>query len=76
MCKHVSNPASRGGALCYSCKHRRRIPGDCHSACSNPLAQVEGDPGGIRAGYFVWPVNFDPTWLLTCTGYERKAGAA
>src|SRR5688572_21156552 len=24
---------------------------------------------GIRNGWFVWPMNFDPTWLEQCTGF-------
>jgi len=27
---------------------------------------------GIRSGWFMWPVNFDPTWLLNCDGFEPK----
>ena len=28
---------------------------------------------GIRNGWFVWPVNFDPVWLEQCEGFEHKA---
>jgi len=31
---------------------------------------VSGDKHGIANGWFVWPFNFDPGWLLTCDGYE------
>jgi hypothetical protein len=27
---------------------------------------------GIRMGWFMWPVNFDPTWLLNCDGFTEK----
>lgn len=27
---------------------------------------------GIRNGWFVWPVNFDPTWLETCDGFTPQ----
>lgn len=88
---------------CYQCKHRRNIPGDCHSSCVHPgsgynttddvmtglfkiLARgleslpvqdgatlhVTGDPHGIKNGWFLHPINFDPTWLLTCDGFEVK----
>ena len=30
---------------------------------------------GIRNGWFVWPVNFDPTWLETCDGFTPKEQA-
>jgi len=88
---------------CYTCKHRRGIPGDCHSCCKHPslgdvpdnaliglmgiLAgagrvpgfqvnskelNIKGNPHGIRNGWFNFPVNFDPTWLENCDGYENK----
>jgi hypothetical protein len=30
---------------------------------------VEGVAHGIRMGWFMFPVNYDPTWLVSCTGY-------
>lgn len=35
---------------------------------------VMGDATGIRRGWFLWPLNFDPAWLLTCDGFEKKGG--
>lgn len=26
---------------------------------------------GIEGGYFIWPFNFDPTWLQNCDGFEE-----
>ena len=54
---------------CYDCIHRRTLPGDCHSKCLNLEAKVTATPHGIQQGWFYWPVNFDPTWLLTCDGF-------
>jgi hypothetical protein len=31
---------------------------------------VQGHPQGIRHGWFLWPVNFDPTWLVSCDGFD------
>lgn len=45
---------------CYTCKYRGTIPGDCHSRCSNRKAKVKGNEHGIRSGWFMWPINFDP----------------
>ena len=97
---------------CYTCRHRRPLPGSAHSACHHPataathrspfmqlagtvgkrggaelaaMAQafdegpagamhtlgVEFAPQGVRNGWAVWPVNFDPVWLVRCTGYEK-----
>jgi hypothetical protein len=33
---------------------------------------VKGHPQGVRMGWFLWPVNFDPTWLISCNGFENK----
>lgn len=33
---------------------------------------VSGNAMGIRKGWFYWPLNFDPTWLETCDGFESK----
>ena len=56
---------------CYKCKWVRDIPGDCHKACANCHAIVVGNETGIRGGWFFHPVNFDPVWLESCTGYEK-----
>jgi hypothetical protein len=33
---------------------------------------VTANAHGIAKGWFVWPVDFDPVWLNTCDGYERR----
>jgi hypothetical protein len=35
---------------------------------------VTGEPDGIKNGWFVWPISFDPLWLKTCDGFEQKVG--
>lgn len=57
--------------LCYSCKHRRDVPGDAHSSCAKP-SRVTANPYGIKSGWFFYPFNFDPVWLTSCEGYEPK----
>ena len=37
--------------------------------------QVMGNPHGIRKGWFNHPLNFDPTWLESCDGFETKSTA-
>jgi len=32
---------------------------------------VIGDRYGFDSDWFLWPLNFDPAWLLGCTGYEE-----
>jgi hypothetical protein len=33
---------------------------------------IKADPIGIRHGWFMWPGNFDPTWLINCDGFIEK----
>lgn len=35
---------------------------------------VLGDKTGIKNGWFYWPMNYDPTWLLTCDGFTKREG--
>lgn len=57
---------------CMKCVHRLDVPGDAHSRCNNHDANVTGHPHGIRSGWFLWPVNFDPVWLQACDGFSDK----
>ncbi len=65
-------PVPKEKPNCYQCKHRFPIPGDAHSRCANPDAQVRGNDHGITHGWFCWPVNFDPVWLVSCDGFAPQ----
>lgn len=54
----------------YTCVHRLTIPGDAHSRCNaGKTARVTGHAHGIAHGWFRWPVNFDPVWLVSCDSW-------
>lgn len=36
-----------------------------------PGFNIQGDPHGIRKGWFNWPYNFDPVWLRRCDKFEE-----
>lgn len=55
---------------CYKCVHCLPCPGDAHKRCNNTEAKVSGNPHGIRMGWFLWPFNFDPSWLEECDGFS------
>ena len=59
---------------CYECAHRRGVSGDAHIRCRNEGAAVSGNPAGIRRGWFMWPTNFDPNWLVSCDGFSPEGG--
>ena len=56
---------------CYNCIHRLTIPGNSHSRCNNVNAKVEGHEYGIKSGWFMWPLNYDPVWLISCDGFSN-----
>jgi hypothetical protein len=33
---------------------------------------IQAEEYGVRSGWFMWPANFDPTWLVNCDGFESK----
>jgi hypothetical protein len=33
---------------------------------------VKGNPHGIKKGWFNHPFNFDPVWLIECSGFKEK----
>lgn len=33
---------------------------------------IEVDQHGIEMGWFLWPVNFDPVWLIRCDGFTER----
>ena len=58
---------------CYSCEHRRTIPGDTHTKCDKPDPNMKGSSYGASQGWFVYPYNFDPAWKeVDCTNYKEK----
>lgn len=59
---------------CYECIHRGDLPGNAHSHCNNILGVgvMEANTYGVKMGWFLWPYNFDPVWLIKCDGFTPK----
>ena len=61
---------------CWTCQHRRAIPGDAHISCANPDPAMQGHRRGIDRGWFIYPFNFDPVWKeKECANYEPQKEA-
>lgn len=60
-------------SLCYTCEYRRMLPDD-RAQCINTKANVKGHEGAIMRGLFIWPLSFDPNYLLECDGHKEKPG--
>ncbi len=46
------------------------------SSQASAALNIRGVELGIRNGWFIWPVNFDPTWLENCDGFMPVAALA
>lgn len=58
---------------CYKCKHRRSVPGNAHIKCVTPDPDMTGNPHGIRNGWFIYPLLFDPVWKTKlCCNFETE----
>ncbi len=58
---------------CYTCVHRRNVPGDAHIGCAKPDMTMTGHPHGIKNGWFLYPLLFDPVWKAAdCQNYESS----
>jgi hypothetical protein len=58
---------------CYSCEHKRNVPGNAHVQCVNPDEEMTGKYHGIANGWFVYPLVFDPVWKTRdCANFKEK----
>lgn len=69
---------------CYTCKFRGNVPGSAHSSCDHPDAdlmsaflgenplEIVAVRHAVASGWFIWPADFDPRWLISCKGYTEK----
>ena len=51
---------------CHGCAYRESIAGSAHTRCAFKWAIDEtrpaGNPHGIRHEWYIFPLNYDPTW--------------
>ena len=58
---------------CWSCEHKRSVMGNAHIQCVKPDADMTGNEHGIREGWFMYPILFDPTWKTKlCDNYSEN----
>ena len=58
---------------CWECAHKRPVPGNCHIECVKPDAEMTGKEHGIKNGWFMYPLLFDPVWKeKDCRNFEPK----
>ena len=62
---------------CHRCAHMEPVPGNTHISCTSPDPRVRGDAHGIRNGWFIYPLLFDPIWMtVPCTHFLESPAYA
>ena len=62
---------------CFECLGKESIPGNCHIMCVTPDPDMRGDEHGIREGWFMYPLVFDPTWMTRkCKNFKSAVSNA
>jgi hypothetical protein len=75
---------------CYKCQFRKQKPGSAHSECEaidrgiGLMAAIRGivpgetelNPIGVRGGWAMWPIDFDPTWINRCEFFVEREPAS
>ena len=54
---------------CYKCGYKGKNPGSAHIRCKYDwekakLPMPKGNPHGIKHGWWIFPMIYDPTWML------------
>jgi hypothetical protein len=66
-CKHPDSGNSGGG--------NDMMSGIINMLSSKPVdnkLNIQAHEHGIRNGWFMYPWNFDPSWLISCDGHTAK----
>ena len=63
---------------CYQCKFKGEVPGSTHICClfdwrGSKHEKPTGNELGIRRGWFHFPFNYDPVWMIgQCKQFKAK----
>lgn len=66
-CKHPCYQGENGGA---NAEFNMLLAAIGIMPKSQNTIKVVAQEHGVRNGWFLHPVNFDPAWLVSCTGFE------
>lgn len=59
---------------CRECKFAKILSHTHHIGCCNPDFNLEGNERAISKGWFNYPFEFDPIWIIgTCNNYINKS---
>lgn len=78
-CKRAVSVPNSAHTECMHPGRYREVPhfmakiagGSARTDAPAPL-NIEASAESIKAGWFAWPINFDPVWLVRCDGYQER----
>lgn len=68
----ISRVMNSGEANPTAGREADRLGGSKAQTSVMPPLNIEAVPHAVSAGWFAWPVNYDPVWLTNCDGYVRN----
>ena len=73
-CKYRGNVPGSAHSLCWHPGNETGIF-DMFSTVNREnmiKLNIKANAHGVKSGWFMWPVNFDPVWLENCDGFVEK----
>ena len=63
---------------CNQCAYKGENPGNAHIRCrfdwrNSELKSPTGNPRGVKRGWWIFPLNYDPVWGDECTAFATAA---
>lgn len=63
---------------CHKCVYKGENPGTAHIRCrfdwkNSELKSPRGNPVGIKRGWWIFPLHFDPVWGDQCEAFSTLA---
>lgn len=71
MCTHPSIKENKGAELMSVFASVGRCDPVVDRGAATTL-NISAVPQGVEGGWFNWPYNFDPLWLINCDGFKKK----
>lgn len=63
---------------CYNCVYKGSVAGSAHISCGYNFTKAgkpfpEGDEHGVKNGWYIFPVCYDPVWMIDkCEGFSTE----
>jgi len=78
QCVHRRNLSGSAHSSCNAMKEAGAVAGLVFLTGNSEMKagrfHVRANTHGVRSGWFNWPMNYDPAWLIECSMFEKSSG--